>query len=300
MTPARRETFIGLAWVSAIVVIWSAFHLSGRIGAQMMLTPFDLTTLRISAAGIVLAPWLIRHGLGGLKFWQALILAISAGPGFSFFAFAGYMFAPAAHGATILAGALPLFTAPLAWWLAGERMGPARFLSVMLIVSGTAFLLFDATVAGMERQWLGDLFFFAGAASWSVFGVLARRWRVSPTRSAAIVATFSFAIFTPIHLLFLPSTLFVAPWQEILAQWLFQGFVVFFGSTFGYPRAVAALGATPTATIVAFVPGSVAVLAWIFLGEALTMTTGTGVMLVVLGMLAGSLRLNWRRAPGSA
>ena len=299
MTPARRETLTGLAWVAAIVVIWSAFHLSGRIGAQMALTPYDLTTLRVSVAGVVLAPWLLRNGLGGLKAWQALILAISAGPGFSLFAFAGYMFAPAAHGATILAGTLPLFTAPLAWWLADERMDLGRVLSVVLIVSGTAFLLYDALVADLPGQWIGDVFFFCGAASWSLFGVLARRWRVAPVRSAAIVATFTFAIFVPTHLVFLPTGFHEATWQEIAAQWVFQGCIVFFGSTLGYPRAVAALGPNLTATIVAFVPASVALLAWIVLGESLNPASTIGVALVILGMLAGTLRMRWRaRAVG--
>lgn len=293
-TPERRETTIGLAWVAAIVVIWSAFHLSGRIGAQMDLTPYDLTSLRVSIAGIALAPWLLRHGLGGLKFWQALLLAVSAGPGFSVFAFAGYNFAPAAHGATILAGTLPLFTAPLAWWLADERMDLGRLASVVLIVSGTAFLLYDALVADLPGQWIGDLFFLAGAASWSLFGVLARRWRVAPVRSAAIVATFTFVIFIPVHALFLPTGLFVASWEEIAAQWIFQGCIVFFGSTLGYPRAVAALGANVTASIVAFVPGAVALLAWLVLGEALNLSSGIGVALVIAGMLAGAIRLRAR------
>src|SRR3546814_11879442 len=122
----------------------------------MTLTPFDLTTLRISVAGVVLAPWLLRHGLGGLKLWQALVLALSAGPGFAFFAFAGYMFAPAAHGATILAGTLPLFTVPPAWWLAGAGMSTGRVLSVVLIVAGTIFPPFDAFAGGIPNQRLGD------------------------------------------------------------------------------------------------------------------------------------------------
>ncbi|MBS29469.1 MAG: EamA family transporter [Alphaproteobacteria bacterium] len=286
----RRELLIGLVWVTAIAVIWSAFHLSGRLAAQYTLTPFDLTTLRVCVAGTIFLPWLLRNGLGGMRFWQALLLALSAGPGFSVFAFGGYLFAPAAHGATILAGTLPLFTAPLAWWLVGERVNPIRAASITVIFAGAMLLLLDATGVGQANQWIGDLSFFVGAASWSLFGVLARKWQVTPLRSAAIVATFTFVIFTPVHLLFLPSGLFDAPWQEIGAQWVFQGVIVFFGSTFGYTRAVAALGATPTATVVAVVPAAVALLAWLVLDEPLSLIATIGVVLVVIGMMTSGLR----------
>jgi len=294
MTPQYRERMVGIGWVSAIIVIWSAFHLSGRLSVQFTLTPFDLTTLRVCVAGTIFFPWLLKYGLGGISFWQALLLALTAGPGFSVFAFGGYMFAPAAHGATILAGTLPLFTAPLAWWLISERMGAWRVITVTMIFAGAMFLVLDASESGGPNEWLGDLFFFVGAASWSLFGVLARKWNVMPLRSAAIVATFTFAIYSPIHLLFLPSGLLEASWEEITAQWVFQGLIVFMGSTLGYPRAVAALGATPTATAVAVVPAAVAFIAWYVLGEPLSAIAAAGVALVVIGMIAGGIRFRRR------
>ena len=297
MSAARREQTIGWVWIVAMVFIWTGFHLSGRLGAELTLTPYDLTTLRFCGAGLLFLPWLVRHGLGGISFWQALLLAMAAGPGFSVFAFGGYHFAPAAHGATILAGALPLFTAPFAWWLAGERMSTARVVSITMIFAGVLFLLIDATTEGSPNEWVGDILFFVGAASWSLFGVLARKWNVAPMRSAAIVAVFTFATFTPFHLLFLPSALLIAPWQEITAQWVFQGGIMFIGSTFGYPRAVAALGASTTATSVALVPASVTVLAWVWLGEVAGAITIGGVTLVIMGTIASTLKFRRRPKP---
>lgn len=297
MTLERRELAIGWFWIVTLVIIWTGFHLSGRLSAQLTLTPFDLTTLRFCVAGILFLPWLLKYGLGGISFWQALLLALTAGPGFAAFAFGGYHFAPAAHGAAILSGALPLFTAPLAWWLAGERLGTVRVVSVSMIFAGIMFLLVDATSGGRPNVWLGDVLFFVGAASWSLFAVLARKWKVTPIRSAAIVATFSLATFTPIHLLFLPTALLDAPWQELTIQWLFQGVIVFMGSTFGYPRAVAALGATPTATAVAVVPAAVTLLSWALLGEALSAIAMGGVALVVVGILAGGIKFHRRTSP---
>ena len=70
MTPARRERMIRILWVAAIVVIWSAFHLSDRLSVQFILTPFDLTTLRVAVvpAAVTIVAWYVldepRSALG--------------------------------------------------------------------------------------------------------------------------------------------------------------------------------------------------------------------------------------------
>ena len=107
---------------------------------------------------------------------------------------------------------------------------------------------------------------------------------------AAIVAIFTFALNYPIHPLFLLSGVLQASWQEIGAQWVFQGLIVFMGSTLGYPRAVAALGATPTATAVAVVPAAVTIIVWYVLDEPRSALGASGVAVVVIGMMAGGVR----------
>jgi len=289
MTPARREHLIGILWVAAIVVIWSAFHLSGRISVQFVLTPFDLTTLRVAVAAIVLFPWLLRHGLWGINFWQACLLALTAGPGFAVFAFGGYLFAPAAHGATILAGTLPLFTAPLAWWLVGERMSGWRAVSVAMILAGAMFLVFDASDSGRPNEWLGDLFFFVGAASWSLYGVLIRKWQVTPLRSAAIVAIFTFALYSPVHLLFLPSGLLqfdnFPPWPEVALQTVYQGIVASFIVVILVTRATRSISATTMAVLLSGAPALAVLFGIVLLDEWPTVLAWSGLAVTTAGMV---------------
>ena len=71
---------------------------------------------------------------------------------------------------------------------------------------------------------------------------------------------------------------------------------MFAGSTIGYPRAVAALGASTTAKAVALVPAGAALLAWFWLGEVLGPIAIGGVALVVAGTLASALKF-WKRTP---
>ena len=97
MTAAAREFTIGIVCALSVVVLWSSFHLVSRIGVQSNLTPYDLVTLRVGVSGIIMLPVLVRHGIGHLRLWQALVLALIAGPGFGLTAFSGYQFAPVAH-----------------------------------------------------------------------------------------------------------------------------------------------------------------------------------------------------------
>lgn len=289
MIPATRDFAIGIACALGVVVLWSSFHLVSRFGVQTSLTPFDLVALRFGVGGLIMLPVLWRLGLGHLRPWQALILAFLAGPGFAIVAFSGFQFAPAAHGAAILAGAIPLFAAPIAWKFLGERLNPWQVLGLAGILSGICFLIGDSFAGLTVHTWKGDLLFAVGAADWAVFALLARAWRVEPVRGTALAAVISMIAYVPIHFALLPSRFDTAPLLDIAGQALYQGFFSMIISLLLFTRAVAALGATLTTTITAAVPATAAFAALILLGEAVTMLTGTGIALVTAGMLTAVL-----------
>jgi drug/metabolite transporter (DMT)-like permease len=286
MSANTREFAIGVACALSVVVLWSSFHLIARIGVQTSLTPYDLVALRLGVGGVLMLPVVLRHGLGSLQLWQAFVLAMLAGPGFALFAFTGYQFAPAAHGAAILAGAIPLFTAPIAWLALGERLSIWQVAGLAVILTGV-MLLASGSFTGLV--WRGDLLFLIGVADWAVFTLLARAWRVEPLRGTALVAVISMITYVPIHFAFLPSRLDTAPLIAIAGQALYQGVLSMIISLLLYTRAVAALGAALTTTITAAVPATATIAAFILLGEPLTGLTGGGVILVTIGMLAAVL-----------
>ncbi len=284
MTVSNSEFAIGIACALSVVLLWSSFHLISRIGVQTSLTPYDLVTLRVGVGGILMLPVLLRHGLGQLRLWQAVVIAILAGPGFALSAFAGYQFAPASHGAAILAGALPLFTVPIAWLALGEHLNIRRLLGLLALFAGIVFLIGDSFTGFDNGQWRGDLLFIVGAIVWSVFAVLARAWRVEPVRGTALVAVISLIGYVPLHFAFLPSKLDTAPLIDIAGQAFYQGFLSMIISLLLFTRAVRALGASLTTMITAFVPVTVAFSALIILGEPLTVLTTVAIVLVTIGM----------------
>ena len=102
MTDRRREVRIGVACALIVLTIWTAFILVSRAGMRGTLTPFDLAALRFGFAATVLFPVFLRRGMGALNFGQFAAIGSIAGIGYALFAYSGFVFAPASHGAVLL------------------------------------------------------------------------------------------------------------------------------------------------------------------------------------------------------
>ncbi len=251
-----------------------------------VLAVVDLAALRFAISGLVMLPWFLKRGFAGLAWWQVLAIAVTAGPGFAFFAFAGFTFAPASHGGVLLPGILPLWTATLAVLLLGERFGPWRRLALALIASGVACLGWTSLGEGGPGQWKGDLFFMCASFSWACYTIMARAWKVAPLDAAAVVMVPGALVYMPIYFLFFPSHLAEASWGELVFQGVYHGVIATIVSIIAFTRAVRALGATTTTMITAMVPATVAIAAIPLLGEYPTPLTWVGLAVVTAGMLA--------------
>lgn len=290
----RRELAIGLTCAAITVAVWTSFVLLSRHGVTGTLLPWDLAALRFGVGGLVMLPWLLRYGLGGLTLGRAFVLVLGAGPIFAIVGFVAFALAPASHAGALMPGVLPLWATLLAWLVLGERLGLWRLACLAVILSGVAALFASGLTEAPPGAWIGDLIFPLAPLAWAVFTVYARRWQVTPVRAAAIVAVGSMLTFLPIYLLFLPKGIAATPLPEVVVQGLFQGIVAVIVALVTYTRAVVALGPAVTTMLTAAVPGLVALLAIPLLDEPLTPLAGLGLALVTAGMLATVLSL---RAP---
>ena len=141
------------------------------------MTAWDVAALRFAGAFLTVLPIVLWRGPPRIAPERALAVLVFAGFGFPLFAFAGYRFAPAAHGATVMAAGLPVGTALLGLAFGLGRIGGRRALSLCLVVAGSV-LLAAATGGAWAGAWKGDLLFLAAALSWSVYTVLVQRWRL--------------------------------------------------------------------------------------------------------------------------
>jgi drug/metabolite transporter (DMT)-like permease len=287
-TALRRETIIGLACAVLVVLLWAGFIVLARVGATTSFGPADLAALRFAVAGTLMAPLLARHGFGGLNVFKVVVLTLTAGLGFAFFAFLGLSLVPAPHGA-MMPGILPLFTGLLAAALIGERLTRHRLTGMLIIAFGVAVVAVDSGVASSAApdQWRGDLLLLGAPFCWALYTISIRVWRVAPLQATRIVTVLSAIIYLPVYLIFLDHRLFEAPLSAIAFHGIFQGVFATIISLLAYTRAVKALGAGRTALITAATPAVAAALAIPVAGEIPSVITAAGLGLITLGMISG-------------
>lgn len=291
----------GYLYAGLTVAIWTGFVLVSRMAGKGQLNAFDVTALRFGIAGILLLPLLVVRGLGTLRAPKRLIACVlTGGIGYALLVYSGFYFAPAAHGSILLSGMMPFLTAILAWAFLDERPGPQQRLALVVIGGGIVCMAVQTFQHGFAgRTWIGDLLFVCASTSWCVFTVLLRRWQIAPWDAAAGVSIASAVVYLPVYLLVLPKNMGAAPWQEIALQGGYQGVLVVIVAMVLFTRAVAELGPTRLAAIIATVPALSALLAVPMLDEPLTGLLPLGIALVTAGALIGALtRLpSWVKRP---
>lgn len=281
--PAGRGT--GAAYAVASVLLFSGFTLASRLGLASSLAPTDLAALRFGVGGLLMLPVLRRYGWRGVRWRDAAALAFFGGLGFALLAYSGFALAPAAHGAVLLHGTLPLFTFAIARVATPAARASVRPAGLVLIGAGIVLMAFDSVAQAPPRQLAGDALLLLASASWSAYGVLARRLGLPAAQSAAIVAVMSMACFLPVYAFMPGKSLFLASPRELLVQAAVQGVLIGAVSIFVYTRAVAALGPATTALFTAAVPCITTVAAVPLLAEWPSRTAALGVAVVTSGMM---------------
>lgn len=285
MPALLSDRAVGLLAAAVVVLVWSSFIPVSRLGLGGVLEPADLMALRFGVGGLLMLPVLLREGTGGLGPARALLLAATAGIGFSTLAYLGLSLAPASHAAVLMPGTLPLWTALLSRLWLRAPLGRARTVGLGLIAAGIGLTAGATLRGGPPGQWLGDLCYPAASLTWAVFTVAARAWKVPPIRGTAIVGVLSAVVVVPAYLLFLTPRLAAAPLVEVAFHAVYQGVVVMVVALLAFTRAVASLGAAPTAMLTAAVPVVATLLAGPLLGETPSALEIAGLALVTAGML---------------
>lgn len=288
-----RSSAFGVLCGLASVLLFSSFTLASRLGLSSSLTLTDIAALRFGIGGMLMLPVLLRYGLAGVRWRDAALLAVLGGLGFALAAYTGFALAPAAHGAVLLHGTLPLTTLVLMCVFAPQQRKAAQKLGTAIIAAGIVLMAFDSWTLASGRQLIGDGFLLLASLLWSAYGVVSRRLGLPPAQGAAIVAVFSMCAFLPVYA-FLPGKglLLVQP-HELLLQAVVQGVLIGAVSIFVYTRAVATLGPATTALFTAAVPCITTLAAIPLLAEWPSRTGLLGVAAVTGGMLV-SLRVGRR------
>jgi len=291
---ARLTPWRGYTYAVAVVLIWASFSLSGRHAALISgvrLTPWDLGALRHFVSGLIAAGlWLA--GLGrGLRVERSFVMGVLAGLLFPLPSYVGFTLAPVAHAAVILSGTLPFLVAFGTWAIYGERWSRARLASLVVLLAGILLLGNEAYVRGNRPgAWRGDLLFGVSAFAWAAFTIITRRWRATPMQAVVAVGLWCAALYLPVWLMFLPSTITAAPYGEVVFQAVFQGLLATVASLVLFTRALNLIGPARLTTITALVPGVAGVLSMPLLGEEVGPIELLGLGLVCVAVALGVRR----------
>jgi len=277
----------GYLLAGTIVLIWSGFALISRLGVTGHLHSWDVAAIRMGAGALVALPlWLHMPHHRRLD-WRMAALTAAGGLGYVLLCYSAFSFAPASHGGILLSGIQPFVMALSVWLVMGELPTRQRLYGMALIGLGAGILGFDVLRGGGD-SWIGDTMFVAASFCWSLYTVLARRWKISPWETTLNVVLISAAVYLPVYLFALPHHIAEASIGEIALQAFYQGVIAAVVQMVIYMRAVEILGASRMGVLTAFSPITSALLAVPVLGEPLTLGLLISLALVSSGVLVGN------------
>ena len=282
----------------AAVSIWAGWIVVARLGLRTSLTPWDIAALRFGTAGLVLLPYVWRHGLAIDRLgWVGLMAIVLGGAGPVFLANAGLLFAPAAHAGALFPGVMPLMVALLVAALLNETFTMARRIGFALILPGVAAIAWGSGGQWGSWQTVGHGLFLSAGLSWAFYTVAMRKARLDGLHAAAISAVGSMILYLPVFAISSHGTAFAAPWGDLALQAVVQGVLTAIVSLLLYGRAVSLLGASSGAAFAALCPAMTAVFAIPILGEWPTTTDWVAIALISTGVYIVSggptPRLRW-------
>jgi drug/metabolite transporter (DMT)-like permease len=202
--------------------------------------------------------------------------------------YAGLLFAPAAHAASLYTSLIPLNVAILAAIVLGEAFTLAKRIGLALIVIGVLGIVWGAGGTIGSRQNIGHALFISAAMLWAGYTVALRKAKLDGLHAAAIAAVGSLVTYVPAYAIISGTSLFTAPWRDVALQAFVQGFLTPVISFWLYGRAVSILGASNGSAFAALSPVMTALLAIPILGEWPAMIDWIAMLLISCGVYIAS------------
>ncbi|MEO6624462.1 MAG: DMT family transporter [Burkholderiaceae bacterium] len=272
------------------VLIWTGNTLVTKAAAAAI-EPAAITFFRWLLAGLVLSPFL------ALAVWRKRAIVVAYWPQLAVLGLLGMgMYQGLAYEAAkstsainmgVVVALMPLLSALLASFFAGERLTAARLGGAALSLAGLMYLSTqghpDELLRGAAH--LGDALMLLAVASNALYGVLLKRWAVPLSTWEQLYAQIGFGL-----LMILPFWWF-APASPVTAQnlplVLYAGIPASIGAPFFWMSGIKRIGPARTSLFMNLLPIFVALAAFSILGEQLHGYHAVGAMLALAGVWWG-------------
>ncbi|PLX39679.1 MAG: EamA/RhaT family transporter [Hyphomicrobiales bacterium] len=278
-------------------LFFSSNLIFGRVAISTV-EPWTLATLRWTLAFLVLLPFawrgIIEHRQVFRDNWTMIVmlglLSMWICGALVYFAL---RYTTATNG-TLIYTSSPVLIVLLEWAFRGRRISPREALGIVTALVGVVMIVVKGdldTLLGLRFN-VGDIIFAIAAISWAAYSVLLKRGEFSsvPTLSmfaviaAAGAATlFPFMIWESIEVGTFPTD--AGSWSSIAGIVIFSSVLAF--SCFQY--GIKVVGPAITGMFMYLLPPYGVMMAVLFLGETLRPFHFAGFVLIMTGLLLGTL-----------
>lgn len=259
------------------IVMWAGAFIAGKLGTGE-LSPLMLTFFRFLFATMVIFPIMIakekdQWRIGLRDIIDILPLAIVGMIGYHMFFFTALRHTTATN-ASMINAINPLLTAILASILLKERLSGVQLLLILTALMGVILTVINWDIYNLIHFQvnIGDLIMFCGTSCWAVYSIMVKKVirNFSPLKLTAY--TFLLTI-----VLLLPSVLMNLGESNLSSigstTWLAVLYMSIFPTVIGYTiqqLAIKEIGPARTAQFINLVPFTSMILAFLFLGEPIT------------------------------
>lgn len=281
-----------MLWFIAGLFIINAFWGASGIAikeAYLQLTTIEIVFLRFAiAAPILIGFTLLLKGRESLKVELRdipyLVLLSIIGISLGFFLQVWSLDFTTATNFTLIFNLSTFFIMffSVAWL--GEKLTKNRLAGAGVAFVGLVLVVTNGNL-GLTSNIIGDIIAFASAAAWGLYSAMGKR--INEKYSALTVLNYVF-LFGSLELLpFYLTSPHVSPVEFTGLTWMSIGFLTICCSIiafFVYNYSLEKLPASTVALFIYVMPLSGVFLAWLVLGEAITMFTILGALLILTGM----------------
>lgn len=271
----------------AAPMLWAGNFVVGRL-ENTSTDPLTLNFLRWALVSLLLCPVLAarrQEVLGALRAFPGRVLVLSALGilGFNTLLYAGLAHSGAGE-AGVLFGLVPLMIVGVAGLWGGSAAAVRVAFGAALALGGVAFIVLTPSSGTQERSLWGPALVLAAGLVWALYTVALKRLPLGIPAMPTLALTSVVGTGMMVPLL---------PWMDVpgaLAQpglALSVGYLAVGASILAFclwQRGVQAVGASRAGVFLHLIPAFGVVLGALFLGEAVTPETLTGLGLILLGV----------------
>ncbi len=262
-----------------------------KLGLVAGLTVWDIAAFRYGVAALGAIVVLLcdprRRAMMLAMPGRFLVVGLLAGALYGTIFLLATALMPASHATLFAPSGTIICTFLVAGLVLGVWPSAMRLLGIGVILVGLT-LFAQASGAQFDTAALGGGFIFGLIGlMWGAFSVLTRKWNLDPLSCITAMGATGIVAW-PLWLAFAPSGLSLSNLPVALAEGLFQGLVLTFGSFLAYVTLVQRLGPQAAALGVSTVPPLGVAIASLALGEATHAGQGVGAAVVVAGLVLAS------------